>query len=150
MMDGKQLAAILNIVRVAIIGLSLFGACLYAIPLCFIPQFHKPLHLLTLNVCFGVFICHGFYIIYYVMDAYYPKILWTPQSCLGIRYGQQMVVCQLIYALCMVSLNRLSAIVYKNKVFFGTKRWIAICVSAQCIFSILIPLPVLASNYNVI
>jgi hypothetical protein len=149
-MNQQQVTNILVIVTVIIEGFVAIGACLYAIPICFIRKFHKPLHLLTLNVCIGVFICHAYYIIYYVMDAYYPKILWTPQSCLGIRYGQQMVVCQLIYALCMVSLNRLSAIVYKNKVFFGTKRWIAICVSAQCIFSILIPLPVLASNYNVI
>jgi hypothetical protein len=61
-----------------------------------------------------------------------------------------MVICQTIYAICMVSLNRLFTIVYKNKAFFRTKKWVAVCVSAQWILAVLIPLPALATNVDVI
>jgi hypothetical protein len=149
-MDAQQVIAILNIVRIAILSLVSIMACLYAIPICFIRQFHKPLHLLTLNVCIATFICTTFWAIYYVMNAYYPQMISTSKSCLPIIYVQNVVICQVVYALCVVSLNRLFAIVYKDNVLFRTKNWIGICVGAQWIFATLIPLPILASNYNVI
>jgi hypothetical protein len=50
----------------------------------------------------------------------------------------------------MVSLNRLFVTIYKNKALFRSKKWIAICISVQWVFAALIPLPVMASNSNVI
>ncbi len=149
-MNQDQIATIILYVQFITLSLVPIVACLYAVPLCFIRQFHKPLHLLTLNVCIATFICTTYWTIFYLMDAYYPQILWTPQSCLTLIYGKNMVVCQVVYALCMISLNRLFAIIYKNNALFRTKKWIGICVGAQWIFATLIPLPILASNYNVI
>jgi len=84
------------------------------------------------------------------MDAYYAPIFYTAQSCLLILYLKNMVICQAVYSVCMVSLNRLFSIVYKNKALFRTKRWVAICISAQWILAAIISLPALAINIDVI
>ncbi|CAF1185130.1 unnamed protein product [Adineta steineri] len=140
-MDDQQIIVILVIIKVIILGLVCVASCLYAIPLIFIPRFHKPLHLLTLNVCVAAF-CG----IYFIMTTFYFDVLWTEASCLPIIFTQTTVVCQVLYALCMVSLNRLFIVVYKNKVFFQNKIWIAICISTQWIFVTLIALPTLRSS----
>ncbi len=149
-MDSQQVIAILNIVRIAILSLVSIVACLYAIPICFIRQFHKPLHLLTLNVCIAEFMCSTYWLIFYIMNAYYPLILWTAQSCLPIIYLQHFVNCQVFYGICIVSLNRLLTIVYPKRRLFGTKRWTAICIGVQWIFGALLPLPILFLNADVI
>ncbi|CAF1249868.1 unnamed protein product [Adineta steineri] len=80
------------------------------------------------------------------MNTFHKNILWTERSCLLIFYLQTTVNCQFIYALCIVSLNRLFAIVYQSKTFFRTKKWTIICISIQWICGILIPLPQFASS----
>jgi hypothetical protein len=149
-MDVKQVVAIIIIVRIIVLGFVSILACLYAIPLCFIRRFHTPANLLTLNVCIAAFVCSTYWTIFYTMDTYYPQIIWTPQSCTVIPYLHNMVNSQELYAVCLVSLNRLFAIVYKNKAFFRTKRWVAVCVSAQWVAGALMPAPALASNRDVI
>jgi hypothetical protein len=149
-MDQKEVVTIITIAEIITLGLISIGSCLYAIPLCFIRQFHKPTHLLTLNVCIAAFICATYWLIIYTMNTFYPLILWNLKSCLPIIYLQNMVNCQVFYALCIVSLNRLLTIVYTNKPLFHTKKWAAICVSAQWIFGALIPSPILFLNSHVI
>jgi hypothetical protein len=75
--------------------------------------------------------------------------MWSVKSCLPISYLQNMVDCQVFYGLCIVSLNRLFTIIYKNKALFRTNKWAAICISAQWIFGALMPSPIFASNMNV-
>jgi len=149
-MNTDQIITILNILR--IIGYSSVSivACLYAIPLCFIRRFHTPVNLLTLNVCVAAFVCATYSATFYVMNAYYPEIIWTSKSCIVIPYLQNMVDSQELYAVCLVSINRLFTIVYKNKPFFRTKKWVAVCVSAQWILAALVPSPALATNRDVI
>jgi len=84
------------------------------------------------------------------MDAYYPHIFYTAQSCLPILYLKNMVICEELYAVCVVSLNRLFTIVYKNKPLFRTKKWVAVCVSAQWILAALLALPAFSTTVEVI
>jgi hypothetical protein len=149
-MNQEQIANIVFIVHLTILGFVSIGACLYALPLCFIRQFHKTLHLLTLNVCITQFMCSTYWLIFYIMNAYYPLILWTAQSCLPIIYLQHFVNCQVFYGICLVSLNRLLTIVYPNKALFRTKRWAGICVAAIWIVGASVPLPILFLNADVI
>jgi hypothetical protein len=149
-MDQQQITNILTILTIIVTGSVAIGALLYAIPLCFIRRFHTTLNLLSLNVSIAAFISSTFWGIEYSIGTFYPRIFWTLQSCVPLRYVQHMVNSQLIYGFCMVSLNRLFAMVYKNKALFRTKKWIAICVSVQWVFAALICLPVVASNPNVI
>jgi hypothetical protein len=149
-MDQQEVINILIIVTIIIEGFISIGACLHAISLCFIRRFHTPLNLLSLNVCVAAFICAAFWEINFTMGAIYPVIFWTLKSCPTPRYLQHMVISQLLYAFCMVSLNRLISMIYKNKALFLTKKWIAICVSIQWVFAALIPLPVIATDPYVI
>jgi len=149
-MDQKEIVTIITIALIITLGLISIGSCLCAIPLCFIRQFHKPTHLLTLNVCIAAFICSTYWCIFYIMNTYYPLILWNLQSCLPIVYFQNMINCQVLYAFCIVSFNRLLTIVYTNKALFRTKRWAGVCVSVQWIIVALIFFPILFSNAEVI
>jgi hypothetical protein len=149
-MDTEQFVAIMIIVRIIVLGIVSILTCVYAIPICFIRRFHTPLNLLTLNVCIAAFVCSNFWIIFYVMDAYFPHIFYTTQSCLPILYLKNMVICEELYAVCVVSLNRLFTIVYKNKPFFRTKKWVAVCVSAQWILAALLALPAFTTSVEVI
>jgi hypothetical protein len=149
-MNEQQVIDIIFYIRLIILGLIIIGACLYTIPICLVRRFHKPNHLLTANVCIAVFIFSNLWTSYFVVNAYYPYIWGTEKSCLLLSYAQNVVVCQVNYALCMVSLNRLFNIIYKNKAFLHTKRWSVICISAQWIFATLIPLPILTSDIKVI
>jgi hypothetical protein len=149
-MDTEQFVVAMIIVRVIVLGSVSILTCLYAIPLCFIRRFHTPLNLLTLNVCIAAFVCSTYWAIFYVMDAYYPHIFYTAQSCLPILHLKNMVICQELYAVCVVSLNRLFTIVYKNKALFRTKKWVAICVTAQWILGALLPLAAFTTTVEVI
>ncbi|CAM4932827.1 unnamed protein product [Rotaria socialis] len=80
------------------------------------------------------------------MDFFFPNVLWTPQSCLLIIYGQTMVNCLVTYSMCVVSLNRLLIIIYGQTSLFRTKRGIALCIGVQWLTAITIPLPTFASN----
>ena len=146
--DNSALYALV-IVKVIILGIISIVACLYALPLCLIRRFHTPLHLLTLNVCIASFFCSTFWTIYFIMSTFYADILWTEYSCLPILYVQTTVNCQVLYALCVVSLNRLFCIMYPNKPIFRKKIWVVICVSSQWVFAALIPLPTFASSLMV-
>jgi hypothetical protein len=149
-MNVHEIEVIIVIALIITLGLVSIAACLYAIPLCFIRQFHKPIHLLTLNVCIAAFICATYWLIIYTMNTFYPLILWNLKSCLPIIYLQNMVNCQVFYALCIVSLNRLLTIVYTNKPLFRTNRWTGICIGVQWILAALLYSPVLFSNAEVI
>jgi hypothetical protein len=148
-MDDKQITTILVIITIILLILSSIGACLYTIPICFIRRFHTPPHLLSVNICIAIFICTTYWAIFFILNSFYPSILWTTKSCLLITYLRMMVNCQVLYALCMVSLNRLFSVVYKNKILFRTKKWVVICVSIQWIFVSLITLPLFASTLMV-
>jgi hypothetical protein len=148
-MDSKQMIAILTIVTIIIFGFISIGACLYAIPICYIRRFHTPIHLLSRNVCTAAFICTTFWTIYYIMSTFYPAILWSQKSCLLLFYLQTTVNCGVLYALCMVSLNRLFTIIYKNNALFRKKKWVAICVCVQWIYVPLIASPLFASSVTV-
>jgi hypothetical protein len=149
-MDVKQTITIIIIVRITMLGFVSIAACLYSIPLCFIQRFHTPANLLTLNVCIAAFVSSTYWMIFYVMDTYYNHIMWTSQSCVVIPYLHNMLNSQELYAVCLVSLNRLFTMVYKNKALYRTNKWVATCVSAQWTLRALIPSPALTTNPDVI
>ncbi|CAF2904601.1 unnamed protein product [Rotaria sp. Silwood2] len=83
------------------------------------------------------------------MSYFYPNILWTPQSCLPIIYVQTMVNCQVTYAVCVVSFNRLCTVIYGQTTFFRTKRGVALSIGIQWFIGATLPLPTFASDIQV-
>ncbi len=148
-MNDEEIIIILVYIKVIILSLVSIGSLFYALPLCFIRRFHTSLNFLSLNVSLTLFMCTTFWAIYFIMTTFYFDVLWTERSCLLILYLQTTVNCQFISALCIVSLNRLFAVVYHNKVLFRTKKWAGVCIGIQWISGILIPLPQFASSLAV-
>lgn len=149
-MDNRNIIVLLVIIKVVILSFISLGTSIYAIPLCCNQRFHRPIHILTLNVCFAAFICANFWIFFFIMNTFYVNILWTERSCLAVLYLQTTVNCQVLYGLCIVSLNRLFLTVYRNNALFRTKRWVGICVGVQWLLGCLLPLPTFASSLEVI
>lgn len=148
-MDEMEIVILLIYIIVILLGSASTVSLLYALSICFIRRFHTSIHVLSANVSIASFICCGFWAIYFILYTHYPNILWTEQSCLLILYLQTTFNFGLIWALCVVSLNRLFAVVYRSKVFFRTKRWTIICISIQWTLTVLLPLPHFASNLTV-
>ena len=149
-MDNRNIIVLLVIIKVIILSLISLGTSIYAIPLCCNQRFHRPIHLLTLNVCLAAFVCANFWIFFFIMNTFYENILWTERSCLAVLYLQTTVNCQVLYGLCIVSLNRLFINVCRNNALFRTKKWVGICVGAQWLLGCLLPLPTFASSLEVI
>ncbi|UJR16942.1 hypothetical protein I4U23_003840 [Adineta vaga] len=59
---------------------------------------------------------------------------------------QNVFIWQVLCALCIVSINRYCIVMCKNKVFFQTIKWAVICISGQCISTILLLTPIFVSN----
>lgn len=148
-MNTKEAIILLVIIKVIILSIIFIASGIYALPISFIRRFHNPIHLLTLNVCITSSICAVFWIIYFIMSTFYLTILFTEKSCLLILYLQTVVNCQVLYSFCVVSLNRLFTIVYRDKPLFRTKLWVVICITIQWLIGFLLPLPSFASSLEV-
>ncbi|CAF1382600.1 unnamed protein product [Adineta ricciae] len=145
-MNDRQIIILLVYIKIILLGFTSIGSILYSLPFIFIRRFHTPLHFLSLNVSITIFVCASFWAIYYFMSTFHADILWTEKSCLVILYLQTLVVCQFIYALCIVSLNRLCAIRYHRSVVFRKKKWAIMCIVVQWLFAAIIPLPQFGSS----
>jgi hypothetical protein len=148
-MNTKEAIILLVIIKVIILSIIFIASGIYAVPISLLRRFHNPIHLLTLNVCITSSICAVFWIIYFIMSTFYVTILFTEKSCLLILYLQTVVNCQVLYSFCVVSLNRLFTIVYRNKALFRTKLWVVICISIQWFIGFLLPLPSFGSSLEV-
>jgi hypothetical protein len=73
-MDEQQVLDMVLYIRLILFCLTAIGGSLYAVPLCFIRRFHKPNNLLTASVCIAIFNFSIFWLVFYVMNAYYPSI----------------------------------------------------------------------------
>lgn len=148
-MNQREMIILLAMIKVAILFVIFLASCIYAIPLSIVRRFHNPIHLLTLNVCITSSICSMFWIVYFIMSTFYVRLLWTEKSCLLILYLQTVVNCQVLYSLCVVSLNRLCTILYPNKLLFRSKLWVMICIVVQWTIGVLLPLPSFNSSLQV-
>ncbi|CAF4017829.1 unnamed protein product [Rotaria sp. Silwood1] len=140
-MNEREILILLIYIKVVLLGSSSIASLFYALSICFIRRFHNSIHFLSANVSIAVFICCTYWSIYFFLNTFYPNILWSEQSCLFIIYLQTATNFGVVWALCVISLNRLFAVVYQNKIFFRTKRWTIVCISTQWILTVLLASP---------
>ncbi|CAF1306970.1 unnamed protein product [Adineta steineri] len=137
-----QTMSILIIVEITLYVLIIVCSCIYLFPLLIIKRFHNPINSLTINVSVTILGCAIYLIIKYVLSAYYPDVYnANPNLCAFQQYIQTIVLCQVVYALCLVSIHRLCIIAYSQKRLLKTKKWAAIRIGIQSIFSIIISIP---------
>jgi hypothetical protein len=123
---------------------ALIIACslVYLLPLLFIRRFHTPINIVTANVCVAIFTCAVYWIVIRLLATFFPNLYnANPGVCPFQTYTQAVVLCQVVYALCLVCIRRLCIIIYSQKTLLKTKKWVFICVGVQWIFSAIIALP---------
>lgn len=146
MFDATQF---LNTVRLIFYVLIISSACIYSIPIVLVKRFRSPINILTVNVSMSCIVCSIYWSVYSVLQIVFLNDLpnW---NCVLFQYFQTIVNCQEIYALCNVSINRFCIILYNNKLLFKTQRWVFICIGIQWLIGMIMPLPLLVVNGQVI
>lgn len=148
-MKEEQIELILVSIYLALLLMILIGVCVYAISICCIRRLHKVTYLLTLNVCLADTVCAIFWVCFFIMDQFFPNILWTQKTCLLVLYSQTTSNCLVTYSICVVSLNRLFTIIYGQRSFFHTTRGIALCIGCEWLMAIIMPLLTFFSDIQV-
>jgi hypothetical protein len=138
-------------VTVSIMMMGTILALPYLFTIILVRRFRTASNILTANVCFvSLFGGVGFYGTLYVIQAFYPTLLLR-STVLHIfsSYSEIVVNCFMIYSMVIVTINRFVAIKYQNKRFFKRLAWSIISSIAEWIISIILPVPLLISCYEV-
>jgi hypothetical protein len=144
-----NLVNILQIIQIILLVCGILLALIYSIPVLLIPRFHNVNNLFTVNLCFATIFCCSYWLLFYIILAYSPRILYGNQSCIAFNYFQMMCTIQVPLAVVEVSVHRLCTIVYYEKPFFKKRRWAVICISCQWIIGILSAIPQISFNDSV-
>lgn len=115
---------------------------MYLSSILLIKRFHSPINFLTGNVSLTLFSCSVLLIIKYILVAFYPNVYnANPNTCILQQYSQNVVLCQVVYALCLVSFHRLCIMLHSQIHFFKTNKWAFVCITIQWIFSFVLSIP---------
>jgi len=88
------------------------------------------------------FFCAIYWIVKYILSVFYPDAYNSdPGLCTFQEYIQTVVICQVVYALGLVSIRRLCIIIYPQRRLLKTNKWSFICIGVQWIFGMIISMP---------
>jgi hypothetical protein len=145
-----EVACVIIILQIIILLTIIVLTWLYVLPIIFIRRFHTATNMLTCNVCLVSFLCSVYWIVYYILCAFYPSIInKSTTSCAIVPYFQTMVNCLVIYALTMISINRFFVVIYPNKRLFKRHTWPFISSIIEWIVAIVLPLPYIVASSTV-
>ena len=146
MIEILRLLHLLNVFGFLLAFIALF---IYWIALFFIRQSPNSIKLLSMNFCtVSGFNCI-FWMFYYLMIEFAPKLLLDDAHCTYLYYGQSLCTCQVTYSFTVISLNRYLIITQPTNRLFHSCRWIMTCILCQWLIGLLLPLPLLARNLQV-
>jgi len=143
MVDVTRVITILQICALTtVISLTL----VYSIPLILIRRLRHRLHIFTISVCSAILCCSIYWLVYFVMTETNVQQFYNAKTCSLVFYMETMCTLQVPLAFTAVSIHRLCYVVYYNKFFFKSKRWISMCVVCQWIIGIVLSLPIFIRN----
>ncbi|CAF3256816.1 unnamed protein product [Rotaria socialis] len=137
----SDVSSIITIVQVCIIGIIVPLTLIYAIPLMFIRRFCHRIHVFTINTSMAILFCSIYWLVVSILKLTRVEKPTDARTCSLELYAQTMCTLQVPLALVLVSIHRLSSVVYHNKIAFQNKRCISMCLIGQWLTGILIPLP---------
>ena len=140
---------VLEIIRLALFGLTILFAALYSVPIMTIGNFHNRNNLFTLNICLSS-CCFGLsWFVVYVIQEIDVKTLFALNTCTLLLYCQTVFVSEAVFSLMVVSINRLFLILYPEQPFFKRMKWALICIAIQWIAGLILALPICARDRSV-
>ncbi len=141
---------ILIISQITICILILISSCVYVLPILSIQRFRSPTNLLTANVSVTIFAWAVYWIVKSVLAEFFPDLYnAAPKLCTFQGYIQTMLLCQIAFSLCVVSVHRLCIIIYPQKLLLKTKKWVLICIGIQWTFNTIAALPMFSMSAQV-
>ena len=140
MVNASRIIAPFQIITFVLIILS---TLIYSIPLLLKRRFHHRINIFTVNLCMAILCCCIFWITFDIIIQVNVQQLFNVKTCFLIYYAQTMCTVQVPLALVVVSIHRLCCIVYHEKIFFKSMKWMIMCVIGQWITGFVISLPIL-------
>ncbi len=141
---------ILIISQITICILILISSCVYVLPILSIQRFRSPTNLLTANVSVTIFAWAVYWIVKSVLAEFFPDLYTAaPMLCTFQVYIQTMLLYQVTYSLCVVSVHRLFIIIYPQRPLLKTKKWVFICIGIQWTFDTIAALPMFSMSAQV-
>ncbi|UJR21716.1 hypothetical protein I4U23_024793 [Adineta vaga] len=129
---------ILWILQIVVAVLILCFALLYSIPLIFIRRFQQHNNILTLNFSLITVASVIYWISYFVIIQANQTIVISKHICAILNIIQTLVTLQFSFSIVTISIHRCCLIIYYNKFFFKSKRWVIICLCAQWILALIL------------
>ncbi|CAF3923711.1 unnamed protein product [Rotaria sordida] len=127
--------------------LLIIFACIYALPLCFLPRFRSPINTMTIHVCLAFIGSAIFWMIIYMLNLHRGTVynIISQEPCSISSSIETILNCLVIYSLCTVSINRLCSIKYSNRIIFKSQRWAFVCIGITWLITLFVSIPLLIS-----
>ena len=132
---------VLYIAVIVLYILTALLAAIYSLPILCVPQFQRRNNMFTLNICLAaVFSCLSW------LPTSISPLFGCSRSVLRRRlpwlYALQVLSDMTVpFSLVLVSFHRCSSIVFPQRRFFRTKKWMIVCFIGQWIVSGLLTIP---------
>lgn len=145
-----SVSTILNIVKIVLLVTTLILSLVYISFTVITQGIRTSINVLTVNVCVACIICACFWITYNVLEMTNSPLMRYEELCSFYSYAQNVSVCQVIYAFCVVSLHRYLIVVYSNNTYFKRRQWAIVCTFVQWLLASLLPTPLWLSKVRII
>jgi hypothetical protein len=131
--------------RIILFGIIVLVAIIYSIPIMCLRRFHYRNNFLTLNICIATTLCSLYWFLFYLMLELNAigTFMFLLDSCQFVSLFPVLLTLQVPFSFLTVSINRLFAVVYHNRVLFKRKSWTIICLAAQWILGAILTIPIL-------
>lgn len=141
--------AIIHIVKITLLITVVIFNTIYIILTLIAHRSPKSVDILLLNVCVACMSCACFWVVYNFLELTGSSLMRYDELCWFYSYAQNVSVCQVIYAFCVVSLNRYLMVIYTSHVYFKRRQWAFICIVLQWLLGGLLPIPLWMSKVRV-
>lgn len=140
---------LLNILIFTVLSILIVLILIYCIPILFLQRFRHRRYIFMINVSISIFCCSVYWLVAFVMLTTNFFQFYNRTTCSLVFYVQMMCTLQVPSALVIVSIHRFYCVVYNDKRFFESKRWIWICITCQWLVGLILPLPVFIRDSTV-
>jgi hypothetical protein len=145
-----SVSAIIHIVKIILLVTVFIFALAYVSITVIAHRLRTSVNILLVNVCVACIICACFWITYNSLEMTNSPLMRQNELCWFYSYAQNVSVCQVVYAFCVVSLNRYLIVIYTNHIYFKRRQWAMICMFLQWLLGGLLPIPLWMSKVRTI
>jgi hypothetical protein len=146
MVDYHYLSMIIQDVLFALIVLlALIHSCF----IIFIPRFRYTNNIFILNICFSLIGISVYFSVFFAMLYFDFLRILAIDTCGIVFYIYNIASITIPFSFLTFTIHRFCSIVYQEKPFFKTKRWVMICIGIQRIIELILAIPYIFAGSTV-